>query len=204
MKESSRDDTLPHQIKTIYRYNFSDEIILLLTHFSRLHMYTDRKTYKEKWKEWTKENESKLTIESKRLKDLGYNGDIDDKMIKATRYYFKKKILLPQKENDSQYKSKRNYIILDSEIISSMDNHIISNYDINFKPSIGFENFNNEYKDILNKEIIRLQNLNSQELNTRERCLYKLKKTYKNRYFIYTKKLYTEKLYTEKLYTEKQ
>ena len=69
-----------------------------------------------------------------------------------------------------------------------MDKHIKSNYDIDFKPSTGFEEFSNQYKELLDKETIRLRNLNSQQLDTREKCLYKLKKTYKNRYFIYTKK----------------
>ena len=77
--------------KTIYRFNFSDEIIEEITNFSRLHMYTDRKTFKEKWIEWTETNEEQLQNEHKRLTNLGYTGNFNNKIFKATRYYFKQK-----------------------------------------------------------------------------------------------------------------
>ena len=99
--------------KTIYRFNFSDEIIEEITNFSTLHMYTDRKTFKEKWIEWTETNEEQLQNEHKRLTNLGYTGNFNDKIFKATRYYFKQKQTLGScphttKDNTDPHMTKYN------------------------------------------------------------------------------------------------
>lgn len=79
-------------IKT-YRHEFSKEFMAELSRFSKVHQYDDRHTYKSEWQKWT--NQETITqamdIEKRRLQENGYIGDIDDKMFKAGRYYFRKK-----------------------------------------------------------------------------------------------------------------
>jgi hypothetical protein len=64
-----------------------------LSRFSKVHQYDDRPTYKSEWQKWTNQEEIAQTmeVEKRRLQENGYIGDIDDKMFKAGRYYFRKK-----------------------------------------------------------------------------------------------------------------
>lgn len=79
-------------IKT-YRHEFSKEFMAELSRFSKVHQYDDRQTYKSEWQKWTSQAEiaEAMELERRRLQENGYTGDIDDKMFKAGRYYFRKK-----------------------------------------------------------------------------------------------------------------
>ena len=79
-------------IKT-YRNEFSKEFMAELSRFSKVHQYDDRQTYKSEWQKWTSQAEiaEAMEVERRRLQENGYTGDIDDKMFKAGRYYFRKK-----------------------------------------------------------------------------------------------------------------
>jgi hypothetical protein len=77
----------------IYRHEFSKEFMAHVSCFSKIHQYDDRHTYKSEWAKWTQLEDIALTIdaETRRLQENGYVGDINDKMFKAGRYYFRKK-----------------------------------------------------------------------------------------------------------------
>ena len=172
--------------KIIYRFNFSNELIEELLDFSRLNMYTDRKTFKEKWIEWTETNSKQLQIEYDRLVKLGYSGDFNNKLFKATRYYFKQKHSIPKTEKElPKTPTKREYIPLDYSIVELIDKHIKESYTKTFKPSIGYNNFIDTYKDEIDKEITNLKNSDHLSLDTREKCLNKIKKSYKNHSYNY-------------------
>ena len=69
-------------------------------------------------------------------------------------------------------------------IFSAIFTNYLKNKDS--KPSIGFQNYmENIDKDVLSREIMLLKNSGYE---TNEEVLNKFKKTYKNRYFIQTKK----------------
>ena len=59
--------------------------------FTEVHRYDDRKTYKEAWTAWLAHDEiaAMLKAEVERLTDLGYKGDVADKLFKSGRYYFR-------------------------------------------------------------------------------------------------------------------
>jgi len=59
--------------------------------FTEVHRYDDRKTYKEAWTAWLAHDEiaAILKAEVERLTDLGYKGDVADKLFKSGRYYFR-------------------------------------------------------------------------------------------------------------------
>ena len=79
-------------IKT-YRHEFGKEFMARLSAFSKVHQYDDRHMYKSEWTKWTQQEEiaEAIDTEKRRLSENGYTGDIDDKMFKAGRYYFRKK-----------------------------------------------------------------------------------------------------------------
>jgi ribosomal protein L17 len=83
-----------NNIKT-YRHEFGKEFMANLSCFSKVHQYDDRHAYKSEWTKWTQQEEiaQAIDVEKRRLQENGYKGDIEDKMFKAGRYYFRKKTL---------------------------------------------------------------------------------------------------------------
>jgi hypothetical protein len=160
----------------IFRFNFSDDFANQLYPFAKLHQYDDRHTYKEEWARWLTNNDELIDAEVTRLKGLGYDGDIIGKMYKSGRYYFRKKT------SSNDIKTRRKYTSLCHDMIDAMDEHININYYLPcFKPSIAYEQFCMEYETLLNDETERLL----QEELVHKDIYSKLKKTYKNRYFLF-------------------
>ena len=164
----------------IFRFKLSDDILLLITQFAKMHQYDDRHTYKEAWTRWLAAEQDNVEREVARLQHLDYHGDILDKMFKAGRYYFREKEAIT-KEQQTKEKAKREYIVMDPVIIHAMDNHLrglINNK--NFKPAVAYDQFCDEQVELLRVEIRRLmvQNISGEKMSE------KFKKTYKNRYFI--------------------
>lgn len=162
----------------IYRFKFSDEMIERMKEFSRIHKFDDRNDFKESWQTWTKENSNTIDKEQKRLETLGFHGDIHDKMYKSIRYYYCKKSNVKQ-----QPKQRRKYISLNKEILFQIDRHIENNIEVggSIKPSVGFEDFiTNIYNNSLTRynDELKTQGLSNEDIHN------KLKKTYKNRYFV--------------------
>jgi len=165
----------------IFRFKFTQDFMDLLFEFSKIHQYDNRKDFKEAWQTWTDENKEIIEEETERLNIMGYRGDIMDKMFKSARYYFRKKTTDKKKP-----KERRDYICVGKDLLESMDAHIqrcIENAD--YKPSIAFLNFCNdpENKLVLQKEVLHFHEMNIHNVDFIQD---KIKKTYKNRYFIST------------------
>ncbi len=158
----------------IFRFKFSDEFIGQLTPFAKLHQHSDRNTYKEEWKRWVENNDEIILNETNRLIELGYNGNITDKMYKSGRYYFRNK-------KEQQPRKRRQYVSIEHEVIEIMDTHINNNLDT--KPSVSYGHFSESYSTQLDEEMTRLLD----EGLTRDTIKDKFKKTFKNRYFLITK-----------------
>jgi hypothetical protein len=109
---------------------------------------------------------------------LDYDGDILDKMFKSARYYFRKKST--EKKAPA---TRREYVCLQKSVLEKMDQHIETNLseNKNYKPATGFVAFCEE-----NAEVLRecMEDLHRQNMTDREEVQNKIKKTYKNRYFI--------------------
>ena len=169
-------------MSNIYRFNFDNGIVSILKNFSKIHQYDDIETYKEAWKLWVDENKEIINRETDRLVNLGYEGDVLDKLYKSGRYYFRNKKTTAEKP-----KKRRPYISIDYNIIALMDEHINKHIkDEGFTPANGYDSFCNNYKEALTVEIITL-NTNTDKLD-KDDLIDKIKKTYKNRYFIISRK----------------
>jgi len=161
----------------IYRYKFTNEFTNELFKFSKVHQYDHRKDFKEAWEVWIGDNENIIDEEVRRLTNLGYEGDIIDKMFKSARYYFRKK----STEKKAPVK-RRIYLGSQKDLLEAMDEHIKSNILTGeFKPSDGFDEFCKKNIDILKEQI----NILCQSgLTDSNEIKAKIKKTYKNRYFL--------------------
>jgi hypothetical protein len=166
----------------IFRFNFSEEINKELGYFAKLHKHEDRTDFKENWQKWIEENEDLINKESERLKTLGYDGDIKDKMYKSTRYYFRKKPL----RNEPIERGTR--VVVSKELLEQMDEHIKNNhFNQNYTPQIAYEEFCNEYAELINNEI------NDLNIDNNETSQNKIKKTYKNRFYVIVRQNKEEK-----------
>jgi hypothetical protein len=161
----------------IYRYKFTNEFTNELYKFSKVHQYDHRKDFKQAWEIWTDENSDLIASETTRLTNLGYEGEILDKMFKSARYYFRKK----STEKKAPVK-RRIYVGSQKELLETMDAHIKSSILAGeFKPSDGFDEFCKQNVEILKDQVnqfIRAGISDSNEIKS------KIKKTYKNRYFL--------------------
>jgi|LauGreDrversion4_2_1035121.scaffolds.fasta_scaffold137877_2 hypothetical protein len=161
----------------IYRYKFTEDFTNELYKFSKIHQYDHRKDFKEAWSKWVEEQDDIVNTEIRRLTNLGYDGDILDKMFKSARYYFRKKST--EKKEPAK---RRDYKGLNKDLLAAMDNHLKSNInEAEFKPSMGFDAFCKENVDLLQEEVTQLCRCGFTDATEIKN---KIKKTYKNRYFI--------------------
>lgn len=176
IKKESLETVLLKDNITIYRYKFTSEFMNDLHNFSKIHQYDSRKDFKETWKIWVDENSQTISKEVERLTKLGYDGDILNKMFTSARYYFRKK-----GTEKKEPRQRTTYIGVQQELIDAMDNHIKKNINKEFKPSKGFEDFCKENVQLLKTEVERFIDCNIKDVNVIKK---KIKKTYKNRYFV--------------------
>ena len=187
-----------HGIRVL-RFEFSKGITDALKAFTEVHRYDDRKTYKEAWAAWLAHNEiaAMLKAEVERLTVLGYKGDVTDKLFKSGRYYFRQKTcgfpnlslhadtkLLGVRDVPIALVAPRKYVLLNRDLLSAMDDHIERGLrQSDFRPASGFADFCKLNVDYYRSEVTRL----SEIMPTGEAVGDKIKKTYKNRYFMLVK-----------------
>ena len=80
-------------VSKTYRYKFSNEFLENLKEFTRVHKFDDAKVFKENFETWKEDNDETITREVNYMRNMGYEGDVIDKMYKSARYYFKNKSL---------------------------------------------------------------------------------------------------------------
>lgn len=162
----------------IYRYKFSNEFMEKMYQFSKIHQYDDRQGFKEAWEQWVENNIDDINHEIRCLENSGYRGDVLDKMFKSARYYFRKK-----ETEKKAPKERRTYVSCHKDTLDAMDNHILSGLetDPEYKPANGFQTFCSDHITILKNEI---QHLFQAKMEDSVEIQDKLKKTYKNRYFM--------------------
>jgi hypothetical protein len=178
--EKSRNNTLGSASSiNIYRYKFTQEFMNEIYQFAKIHQYDERKDFKEAWEVWMETRSELINSEVNRLTSLNYQGDIIDKMFKSARYYFRKKGTV--KKEPVQ---RSNYVAVNKDLLDAMDQHIIKNITKKeYKPSEGFVDFCDTNIELLKEEVSRL--FEEEGLQKDAKIVEKkMKKTYKNRYFI--------------------
>ena len=165
---------------TIYRYEFSSDTLEAISHFAAVHRYDEPGQFKDSWKKWIETQEELVATESRYLRENGYAGEVKDKMYKSARYYFKNK-----STEKPPLKERRKYTSLSSPLLAAMDEHIGQAIADSVRPANGYIHFTTFAKTILDAETKTL--LDGGKLSENE-ILDKFKKTYKNRYFIVSRR----------------
>lgn len=166
---------------TIFRFKFTEDFMEELYSFSKIHQYDHRKDFKEAWEIWTEAYSDLVESEVERLQRLGYDGDVLDKMFKSARYYFRKKNPIKMEP-----KQRRPYINVTHDILAAMDQHITATIGSeNYQPKNGFVSFCLNNESVLKQTISKIFEQGIRDAPTIQE---KLKKTYKNRYFLLTTK----------------
>jgi hypothetical protein len=184
-KSSKHDDTFDIgstctdlNKQPIFRFKFSQSFIDEMYVFSKVHQYDSRHDFKDAWNAWTENNHDLVNNEIKRLENMNYQGDIMDKMFKSARYYFRKKSTIKKEPSERGF-----YINLDKDLLYAMDEHIKRNISANIKmkPADSVKEFQQ-----INAEYIKekTQHLCQEEGFDESMIENKIKKTYKNRYFM--------------------
>jgi hypothetical protein len=183
--------------KRVLRFEFSNATIESVMGFTTVHQYDDRKTYKEAWAQWLAHDEiaAMLKSEVERLTNLGYKGDVADKLFKSGRYYFRQKTygfpnlsLHDEPLGVRGASAPRKYVTMGRELLRAMDDHIERGLRTNdaYTPAIGFSDFFRTHasSDLLKTEVGNLIRHYETVPNPAKKLHAKLKKTYKNRYFM--------------------
>lgn len=164
------------QNTSTFRFKFTDEMLNVLKDFSIVHQFDPPKVFKEAFEEFKDENKEIIDREKLTLFKNGYSGDVYVKMYKSARYYFKNK---DYTQKDKSEKKRRKYIAQDRDFLNIIDEHVDAAIENDIKPSNAFAKFVELYKKEYTSESRRLcEYLEKDEIDN------KIKKTYKNRYFI--------------------
>ncbi len=193
----------------VLRFKFDSNFIAELTNFAKIHQYDNREDYKEAWTEWCENNSDIVSRETNRLQQLGYTGDVNDKMYKSSRYYFRTKSLAPCTPI-----KRRKYMSIGADMLETIDAHIIKyltsvGTDKKCTPAGGFTLFQENYQELIQKTVDMLTGNDKEEdgehgenggedggedggeklaMLPKKDAEQKIKKTYKNRYFVAVKR----------------
>lgn len=158
----------------VFRYNFSEELINKISLFAKANKDMDIENFRNNFENWKKDNEIEINIEFRRLHELNYKGDLNDKLFKSARYYYKNK-------EKKETKKRKKYIRFNKDILKNIDEFIKDNNENNQKPSFVYKLFmnNDKYKNNIEKQYQELIN-NKLDYNEIEE---KFKKTFKNKLY---------------------
>lgn len=194
----------------VFRFKLSTTLFDNIREFARIHQHEDRVTFKDSWKTWCDNNKTMIDDETKRLSDIGFDNNINDKLFRTAKYYFIKKTFKnhtvdnntssqTQSEpttqgddhRDANNQDKKKYITISRNFLNTISNQIEKNIgNESFTPSKGFKHFTENFNDNITNEIAlikeKLPGISDDD------CNLKIKKTYKNKYFQYTNKYGTK------------
>ena len=171
----------------IYRFKLSTTFQESLSRFACVHCYDEPSDFKHAWDIWCGCHKELFEQEKKRLSSLGYKGDIIKKTFRSARYYFKDKTLEKKKPQE-----RKPYVPVPARLIEAMDVHIKGvAMPENLRPAYAYNNFisKGEHMLLLGEVEIVLEDTGLDEAATDA----KIKKTYKNRYYLQQRRSRSDK-----------
>ena len=164
----------------VLRFNISPEMTVKLQEFHEKNKELGKKEYKKQWGSFIEDNNDAVAQQERTLLNAGFTGDVNQKLFTSVKYYLSKK-----SDEKSDPKERRTYVHIDKPILEAMNDHIVVNKETDgYTPAIGYTEFCQQYEQELIIEKNRLKMVS--ELTDKE-IEFKIKKTYKNRYFILCK-----------------
>ena len=124
-------------VPQIYRFKLDINIINIISSFAKQNQHALQKDYKEEWKKFIEENKELITREENRLKSLGYQGDVIEKMYKSGRYYFKNK----NPDKTVVKKTRKKYERINNKIRKLIKEDVDESIKQKIKPADAYENY---------------------------------------------------------------
>jgi hypothetical protein len=168
----------------VLRFNFTSSMMNKLTTFAKLHEHDNRFDFKNAWKLWVEQNKLIIHTETERLEQLGFTGNVSNKLFKSVRYYFRHKSVLPTVQPP-----RKTYKCMHKPILSAIDQQIVSLIKTDsvssISPADAFDRFCTEQINLI-LDAIRISHSTDTNSISRDMIISyinKLKKTYKNRFY---------------------
>lgn len=174
-----------------YRFKIDPGLISALSTFAQANKDVHRKAFQSNWLLWLTENDMAVKRETARLRERGYRGDPVDKMYKSARYYFSKRPVTDDGvQTDQHIRSapprRRAYRSMGKGLLAAMDAHLAETMEDNdFTPAGSYVDFCRNCQDAISTEIRAM--LADGNVDP-EYVVSKVKKTYKNRYFVLSRR----------------
>ena len=155
----------------VFHFNASEQLSAELAMFASKHNQLKSKEFKKAWNEWTQMPEIMNLVqeETRNLLENGFQGDALEKIYFSARYYYRKKSLRKTRDYESESRYRKKYERSNKELLESINRHIAEQDTASVSPAKAFELF-----------CLKIANTNT--MNNE-----KLKKIYKNRFFVFRK-----------------
>ena len=157
--EIANNTTINAPTGGVFRFKFDRDINSILQRFASVHHGDDLEDFKDAWETFLKTFRTAIDIEAQRLKEIGYNGDVENKMLTSVRYYYCKQFKIgntekkdqetpnqetpvqeaPDEENDTQ--TKRSYVKINKDVHDAIDKFLKKNNNYTLKPATHGMNF---------------------------------------------------------------
>ena len=102
-----------------YRYKLDPTVLENVRDFAGLHRHAEPAVFREEWDQWVTKNSEMIMVEQRRLSALGCTKDINSKLYKSARYYFKNKSI-----DEVDATKRREYVGTSKEFREAINEHI--------------------------------------------------------------------------------
>jgi hypothetical protein len=166
---------------TTYRFKFNKDLFNNIREFSKLHSHDTCDDFMESFNLWIVKNKELIQSENSRLIKLGFKGDINNKIYKSARYYFKNKSKKSTQNKEGNIDSRRTeYVPRNPAFFKLIENYIVNNP---IKASTLFKQFIDDENENIQTQISReIRRLFTFSLN-KEASIKKIHKTFNNAYY---------------------
>ena len=84
---------------TVFRFKFHPDINAMLQRFAAVHHGDDLEEFKDSWETLLARYRTAIDIEIQRLQEIGFTGDVENKMFVSVRYYYCKQFKIGGENN---------------------------------------------------------------------------------------------------------
>ena len=186
-----------------HRFTLSTNVVNKLNEFARgeLSGSKRRSEMDALWQRFVQANANLFDEETRRLRNIGYTGDLNTKMYRSVLYYRKPTEDGSDRRGNTEPQERREYIATPSDLLPIMDEHIEAHCfgESPLSPAAGWAHF--QAQKAADLEIAQ-QAITGSDLLSANDALTKLKKTYKNRHFLQRKRRQQEATIAARLSNE--
>ena len=152
---------------TVFRFKFHPDINAMLQRFAAVHHGDDLEEFKDSWETLLARYRTAIDIEIQRLQEIGFTGDVENKMFVSVRYYYCKQFKIGRENNTDDREEqaivqteaadagaadagaadagKRAYVKIDKDVHEAIERFLAKDNNHTLKPAVAWNNFSTEY-----------------------------------------------------------